>query len=87
MFPSGLNHHRSSAGCVPAGRCALCHQPGSCLAGVLVLMVDEAMELSRDEKRVRGGRKAGRRREELLSLHAGASPSRLGDHIFRPLLP
>ena len=59
----------------------------SCLAGVLVLMVDEAMELSRDEKRVRGGRKAGRRREELLSLHAGASPSRLGDHIFRPLLP
>lgn len=86
--PSILNHCPSSAGCSPndvAGVCALHCQPGCFLARILILIVNEAMELSRDEKRVEGGRMR-ERKKELLSFHAGHSPCRVGDSIFGSLL-
>lgn len=88
VFPSILNHCPSSAGCSPngvAGVCALHCQPGCFLARILILIVNEAMELSRDEKRVEGGRMR-ERKKELLSFHAGHSPCRVGDSIFGSLL-
>lgn len=83
MFPSVPNHRRSSAECVPAGRCALCHEPGCCLAGVLVLKVTETVELSRGEKRMRGGRKAGREEgRAALSSRRSFSKCTWGPHLW-----
>lgn len=60
MDPSVPNHCQSSAGCFPAGMCALHLQPSCRLAGTGVLIVNESIEPSRDKKKVEGGSKNGR---------------------------